>query len=287
MQIPPELEQELKEFAFIIDNNKKIKDVYLSEGMATILESYSKRVQEGNAGITDTDLEGNLVFKYCYLENNSELYEITTDNPDDDKAYDYTYFENELAFRVSGINDYGANPIIMYIQSLLRDQNYNIFDQDEPDITDLLENFDYFRAVLHKRLIEFTRTPIEENRHDQNIEGTARLFITERKELWKNDKSLLPVHKYDYQHESLEKAQNIYYNTYETESGCEISTFLVLFEDRIIRLNYANNFIDLEIEHPRQIPDAQTYLFADNQEIKEFNVPASPEGFLLLKMMEI
>lgn len=51
MFIPPELEQELIQFAFIIDNNKKITEVYLSKGMATILEPYSIRVQEGNAGI--------------------------------------------------------------------------------------------------------------------------------------------------------------------------------------------------------------------------------------------
>lgn len=285
MFIPPELEQELIEFAFIIDNNKKIEEVYLSKGMATILEPYSKRVQEGKLGITDTDTEGNPAFKYSYTESNSELYHIKTYREDKETEYGDTYFEGELDFRAAGFNNYGTNPIIMHIKRLLEDVSYNILDLQDPDITDLLDNFQYFRALLHKRHLEFTRSPIQEYFYDQNIEGTAKLFIPEKNELWNGDDSLLPVHKYEHQHSSLKDAQNIYFHTYTTEDNYTIQTYLVLLEDRIIRLNYSNNF-HFDIEYSR-VQDAQTYLFADNLTLEEFDVPATPEGFLLLKMLDI
>lgn len=269
MFIPPELEQELIQFAFIIDNNKKITEVYLSKGMATILEPYSKTVREG---------------KYAYIEYNHELYCINSTETYEDEDI---YFECELDSLTAGINKYGTNPIIMHIKRLLDDDRYNILDIDDPDITDLLKNFEYFRALLHKRHLEFTRTPIQEFYHDQNIEGTARLFIPDQKKLWKDDDSLLPVNKYDHQHNLIGRSQKIYFNSYRTEADYLVQAFLVLFEDRIIRLNYSDKDHWAFEAGGHKIPDTKTYLFADNLDLEDFDVPATPEGFLLLKMLDI
>ncbi|HFQ5875959.1 TPA: hypothetical protein ACJXXT_000223 [Pseudomonas aeruginosa] len=266
MQIPPELEQELKEFAFIIDNNKKIKDVYLSKGMATILEPYSKTVQEE---------------RYAYTEYNHELYDIYSTEEHEGEDF---YFECQLDLLTAGINKYGTNPIIIHIKRLLEDTRYNILDIDDPDITDMLDNFEYFRAVLHKRHMEFTRAPTQDFFYDQNIEGTARLFVAGNNDLWKGEQSLLPVHDYEWQKSELKYQRNIF-TTVLTGEHYSTLIYLVLLEDRIIRLNYSTNASnDVFTDYNK---DAETYLFEDNLILEEFNVPASPEGFLLLKMMEI
>lgn len=272
MFIPPELEQELIEFAFIIDNNKKITEVYLSKGMATILERYSKTVQEG---------------RYAYTEYNYELYCInSTEIYDDKEIYDDEdiYFECELDSLTAGINKYGTNPIIMHIKRILDDHRYNILDIDDPDITDLLKHFDYFRALLHKRHMEFTRVPTQEFYYDQNIEGTARLFMAGNNDLWKGENSLIPTHDYEYHDTEIKYQQNIYSTVIVGEYFSTL-VYLVLLEDRIIKLNYTSNtFNDVFNDYNK---DAETYLFADNLDLEEFDVPATPEGFLLLKMMEI
>ena len=266
MFIPPELEQELIQFAFIIDNNKKITEVYLSKGMATILEPYSKTVQEG---------------RYAYTEYNHELYCIdSTDEYDNEDIY----FECQLDTLTAGINNYGLNPIIMQIKNLLDDRRYNILDIDDPDITDLFENFDYFRALLHKRHMEFTRAPIQEYYYDQNIEGTARLFIAGNNHLWNSEHSLIPVHDFVLQETELKDQQNIFSTVIEGEYFSTV-VYLVLFEDRIIRLNYSTNALNDVFNDYNK--DAETYLFSDNIPLEEFGVPATPEGFLVLKMMEI
>lgn len=266
MFIPPELEQELRQFAFIIDNNKKITEVYLSKGMANILEPYSKTVQEG---------------RYAYTEYNHEVYCI---NSTDEYDNEDIYFECQLDTLTAGINNYGTNPIIMHIKRLLDDHRYNILDIDDPDITDLFKNFDYFRALLHKRHMEFTRAPTADFYYDQNIEGTAILFVAGNNELWKGEQSLLPAHDYESQETELKDQRNIFSTVIEGEYFSTL-VYLVLLEDRIIRLNYSTNaFNDVFNDYNK---DAETYLFSDNLMIEELNIPASPEGFLVLKMMEI
>lgn len=266
MFIPQELIPELEQFAFIIDNNKKITEVYLSRGMATILEPYSKTVQES---------------RYAYTEYNHELYciESTEKYGEDD-----IYFECQLDSLTAAINKYGTNPIIMHIKELLDDHRYNILDIDDPDITDLLANFEYFRALLHKRHMEFTRAPTQEYYYDQNIEGTARLFVAGRHDLWKNEQSLIPLHDFLLKETELKDHQNIFKTFIEGEY-CSTLVYLVLFEDRIIRLNYTSNtFNDVFTDYQK---DAETYLFSDNLMIEELEVPATPDGFSVLKMMEI
>lgn len=266
MFIPSELIPELEQFAFIIDNNKKITEVYLSKGMATILEPYSKTVQEG---------------RYAYTEYNYELYCINSTEMCDGEDI---YFECQLHSLTAAINNYGTDPIIMQIKSVICDYRYNILDIDDPDITDLLKNFEYFRALLHKRHMEFTRAPTQEYYYDQNIEGTARLFVAGRHDLWKNEQSLIPAHDFVLYETDLKDHKNIYKTFIEGEYSSTL-VYLVLLEDRIIRLNYTSNtFNDAFNDYNK---DAETYLFCDNLMIEELNTPASPEGFLVLKMMEI
>lgn len=281
MFIPPELIPELEQFAFIIDNNKKITEVYLSKGMATILEPYSIRVQEGNAGIMDQDELGKPVAKYCYTEYNNELYCINSNEKCDGEDI---YFECELHSLTAALNNYGTNPIIMQIKELLDDRRYNILDIDDPDITDLFENFDYFRALLHKRHMEFTRAPTQEYYYDQNIEGTARLFLAGNNHLWKSEQSLIPVHNFVLQETELKDQRNIFSTVIEGEYFSTV-VYLVLLEDRIIRLNYSTNALNDVFNDYNK--DAETYLFCDNLMIEELDIPATPEGFLVLKMMEI
>ncbi|KAI3485509.1 hypothetical protein L1887_51130 [Cichorium endivia] len=268
MLIPPELEKELIEFAFIIDNNKKVEEVYLSKGMATILKPYSTTVQEG---------------RYAYVEIANELYHIEMDEEKDTskliaKGFN---FENELHHRVSLIYDFtdkplSCNHVISNIKQLLANPDYKLSDKDEFDITDFIEDFNYCRAILIKRINE------RENHND--LEEIARLFVTDvSSSKWKDRHSFVALTDYKNLDPTLQ--QNIAFRTYKFEEGFEYQSFWVLLEDRIIKLNYTSNKFDFEGES--DLLDVETYLFTDNATIKEFDVPATPEGFLLLKMMEI
>ncbi|WP_350613242.1 hypothetical protein [Pseudomonas sp. HY7a-MNA-CIBAN-0227] len=286
MTIPPELERELIEFAFIIDSNKRINEVFLSQGMAILLEPFSKRVREGKAGLKNED--GNSIYHSTSILKHKKLYHITTHQEDKESEYDSTYFESELDNRAAAFNNYGTNPIIMHIKRLLEDDRYEILGLQNPDITDLLENFEYFRALLYKRHLEFTRSPMQEFYFDQNIEGTAKLFIVGQPDLWSGRDSLIPKLGYEFQKTEIKNQCNVYSRRYTCEGGYSVLTFLVLLEDRIIRLNYSDqDDFDFNIDGGHTIVDTETYLFTQDLTLEEFDVPATAEGFLLLKMMEI
>ncbi|MDY4309927.1 hypothetical protein SOX05_08610 [Pseudomonas putida] len=290
IKIPDDLLKDIKVLGHMLDTYDQIESITMTVDFAELIKPYSKR-------IADQD--------YILMSGESQsLYAVKTKIPSDldltdpfndwvDTYNECTKFSDELRKELARQNHhkiFGYNALI-WLEDAYYSMNYG-YEEENKSITEILQDPTFMRVWCHSQcaLKEL------QNRHSEGF--SKNKFLTTliastlpefEKHLWTGNNILTDKYYSDFQLAGSEPWKDYieYLIKPEAKNECDPDDrlgrcFMFLLQDKILKINIhhegliKNDLLPLEILY-----------FNENENFKDFDQPITPEGFLLIKMMEI
>ena len=289
--IPDDLLADIKVFCELLDTHERIYEIILNEEFAELIKPYSRKVASGEySTFAETEL-----FLYMVCTKHHPDIIITEDNIDWLNHYhDSEEFDEWLENKFESTND----NIFKYRSTLfwLREAYYlhNANDcLNTMTLTELLSDITYLARWCHiksAQVLYKSKGQRSEIKYlDQFFLPTLIASVLPEFEdvLWTGNNMLTKTEFWLWEF----REENIWLDivnpdiVFEDIDGAnKIGECLIfLLEDRLIRFNVWVN----ATVYKKDFPCYEILEFKDNHHMEDLDLPATPDGFLLLKMMEI
>ena len=257
------LQEEMRAFAFIIDNHQQVEVVELDSGFAEALKPYSKRVQRGEYTVTNEDL-----FKVTCKDLLKGI-PVFFDHAVEDRYINMQFekpIQKQLRFRqiLISISNCFYMPAERFKYKASIDNGFkftDIFTSKETELCVIKRTqyniFDKYERILDRFLPYSFRTDFIQELVKYNIGK------------YLNQKEINTI-----------LSENILSINMDGDEHDFIKSHFIKHGDFIYRINILNNRIKSNF-----IPDFQIYSMNNNEVVEEFDIEISHEGFELLKML--
>lgn len=293
--IPDDLLADIKVFCELLDTHERIDEIILNEEFAELIKPYSRKVASGEYS--------------TYAKTERCLYGVcTTPPPDADmndenndwlhQYHDLEEFDEWFYAELDRLEHHKlwSRTALFWLQEAY--SSHNMDDcLNTKTLAELLGDITYLGRWCHIRFAsrEYTnknsRTCKQLTRQEFNKRYLNTLIASVlpdfESKLWTGNNMLTNQYfdEYDFQHSGLWVDLANPDIIFEDIDGVnKIGECLIfLMDDKIIRFNVWVNYT----VNKHDFPCYEILEFKDNHHMTDLDLPATPDGFLLLKMMEI
>lgn len=294
--IPDDLLADIKVFCELLDTHERIDEIILNEEFAELIKPYSRKVAKGEYS-TFAETEPSLYMVCTTIP--PEILEI----PDEHRGefLQYYHFEEFDEWFYAEIDRLEYHKL--WSRTALDWLNHVFYSHNNKDclntlpLSELLADINYLSRCCHlvfarrEYINKSSRTCKQSIKQEFNQRYLNTLIASAlpdfESKLWTGNNMLTNQYydEYDFQNDGLWLDYANMDIIFEDIDGKDKIGECVIFlmEDRLIRFNVWVN----ATVYKKDFPCYEILEFKDNHHMTDLDLPATPDGFLLLKMMEI